>query len=172
MTRLTAILWTFVITVLIVVLSRASCADDDISFKLGLGIVDGKPSSEIKYVGIRDEWKLSDKLWQAVEGGVWSDTNRSGDKNNRRLPGINSSWQLGVKPQSEHLYVGAFSGVGMILPTDALLGGAFQFVHDVTVGFKDKNSFVGIGYKHISSAGLSRPNRGRDFVLFSMGITW
>lgn len=172
MTRLSAILWTFIITVLLVVLSRTSCADDNISFKLGLGLLNGKPSSEIKAGSIRDEWRLSQSLWQAVEGGVWSDTNRSGDPNNRRLPAVHVEYQIGVRPSSEHFFVGAFSGVMLMLPPDAVLGGAGQFVHDLMVGFKDDRAFVGVGYRHISSAGIFRPNKGRDFILFSMGVTW
>lgn len=61
-------------------------------------------------------------------------------------------------------YAEAFFGPGWIQHTDAQLGSHYQFFHDVNLGFLHDGWGIGLGFKHISNAGLKLPNQGRDFL--------
>lgn len=62
------------------------------------------------------------------------------------------------------LFASAFFGPGFITHPDTQLGGRFQFFHDVNVGVMQDGFGMGLGFRHLSSAGLNRPNIGRDFL--------
>lgn len=95
-----------------------------------------------------------------------------------RRPGARSSAYgfvgVGVEPTAGSLYVNFFQSVGGISSPDSYLGGRFQFMEEVGIGIKDKEkkTSVGLLYKHISSAGLNRPNKGRDFIGIQVSIPW
>lgn len=57
---------------------------------------------------------------------------------------------------------------------DSYLGGRFpQFNGEIYVGLRDKKgNGIGVGYEHISSAGLVTPNNGRDFFVLQMSQSW
>jgi hypothetical protein len=90
-----------------------------------------------------------------------------------------------LDPQEEHrdAIYGAFSGgkrfgettdlhvnlsVGVLFHSgsDVLLGSAFQFTEELSLGY-DR---VSVGVKHISSAGLASPNRSRDTLFVEYAI--
>lgn len=77
---------------------------------------------------------------------------------------------LGPKLKFKPFVVKSFWSIGGITHPDAKLGGHFQFSHDIGVGVNSDGTGIGVGWKHISSAGLSMPNRGRDAILLEW--TW
>ena len=61
--------------------------------------------------------------------------------------------------------VSIFTGPALISIPDSYLGGPFQFMSDVHWGVQDMDlNYIGVYYRHISSAGLETPNVGRDIV--------
>lgn len=137
----------------------------DTSFKMGPGISDDGVSGRIKTFSLRQEDYLAYGLHQAAEGGFWVDKTNEG-----KSSGF-GKYQLGVKPgPTEGIYAKAFIGIAGITHTDQKLGGHFQFSQDVGIGVRDKRSFVDLSYVHFSSAGIAKPNRGRDFLVFSVGL--
>ena len=74
----------------------------------------------------------------------------------------------GVGPEFifEKIYISGFLSAGFLTAKDGHLGGPFQFSQDVNVGFRALESDIRIGltYKHISSAGLYKPNLGKDLI--------
>ena len=61
--------------------------------------------------------------------------------------------------------------MALITNTDARLSSVFQFKHTVGVGVRDyRNVEIGVDYSHISNAGLSLPNAGRDLVQLRMSV--
>jgi len=52
------------------------------------------------------------------------------------------------------------------------LSGWLQFATNLGIGFRDpeSGSEIGINWKHFSNAGISKPNKGRDLVLLSLGF--
>lgn len=63
-------------------------------------------------------------------------------------------------------YFRAVAGMGLISKKGNRLGGNFQFTEEIELGYKQ----VGLGYKHISNAGIQKPNLGRDFLQLSINI--
>lgn len=138
---------------------------DNYSFKFGLGIVQ-KPTSEIKAGSLRQESNFLAMIQEAKEVGFWSDTGTSKGRKNAAY----AQYQLGVRPESQNAYVKAFFGPALLSGTDSQLGGVFQFAQDFGIGFQDHGSFVGLNYSHKSSAGLFKPNKGRDFIQIETGV--
>jgi hypothetical protein len=68
-------------------------------------------------------------------------------------------------------YASCFVSGGFLTRKDGYLGGPFQFSEDLSVGYKSEDNIrFGINYKHISSAGIYRPNRGKDLVGIGFSI--
>lgn len=138
------------------------CFADDWSFKGGPSIENGKA----KYFALRHE---SDKFYGVgfgTELGAWVDNSGRGQEG-----ALIITKQLGISPGADTGVFGkAFIGPALISNTDTVLGGYFQFKSDIGFGVRDEHSFVCVNYSHISSAGLSRPNKGRDWLLFEIGL--
>jgi len=139
---------------------------DSVSVKGGPAIVNGSPSGATKYFGVRGETDLGISL-MALEAGAFGDNTGNGQHSS-----LVGKAQLGINPgQRVGLFGKAFLGPCVISTPDTLLGGRFpQFATDVGVGFRDKDTFMVFGYSHISSAGVVRPNKGRDFLTFEAGV--
>jgi hypothetical protein len=139
---------------------------DQASFRYGLGITNA-PTSQIKNFGFRYEENqgLFD-IHTAAEAGLWTDTGKA----QGRAGSAYGQVQMGVRPESEHIYAKVFWGAALLSNKDSQLGGRTQFVQDLGFGFQGKGSFVGLQYKHISSAGIHKPNKGRDFVGAELGV--
>lgn len=151
----------------IIIFFVPKCASaDTASFRYGLGII-GQPTSQVKNFGLRyeEDSGLYD-IHLAVEGGIWTDTGSAQGRNGA----IYGQYQVGIRPSSENIYAKAYWGIAGLSGTDSQLGGVIQFGQDLGVGFQGKGSFVGLQYKHISSAGVFSPNKGRDFVGAEMGV--
>lgn len=82
---------------------------------------------------------------------------------------MNGSVRAGVKVDIGSVYATATTGPGYISQRDGYLGGYFQFVENAVVGIQDQFGTFGIGYQHISSAGLEHPNKGRDYIFMQVG---
>jgi hypothetical protein len=77
----------------------------------------------------------------------------------------------GLRPRTGSFLIESYIGVGGITHPDTNLGGWFNFFHDIKLGVIDKGSVsISISYKHISSAGINSPNKGRDFLLLNWAI--
>lgn len=138
---------------------------DDIIVRGGPAIVEGVPSGAAKYFGVRREHSIQrSNIAASAELGGWVGRGLGRTSAVARL-------QLGVTPGP---YVGvfgkAFVGPCFITRTDALLGGHAQFCTDIGVGVRDEYTLMSIGYSHISSAGMSSPNKGRDWLTFEIGL--
>lgn len=149
------------------VFPRSTLAVDNATFRYGLGIV-GSPTPEVKAFSLRHEEDLNFfDLHIATEGGLWADTqNQVG-----RRGSLFGAYQLGVRPEYGAMVMGAYWGLAAISTPDTQLGGAFpQFKTDLYVGFQGEKSVITLGLAHISSAGIHKPNRGRDFIQLGLGI--
>lgn len=69
---------------------------------------------------------------------------------------------------SSKLWVDLYAGAGAISSPGNRLGSTFQFTQDVAIG----SGPLGVGYKHISNAGLKRPNQGVDMLHFTLRLEW
>lgn len=138
---------------------------DSISVRGGPSLQDGKPSGETKYFGVRGETEAG-VGYVATEIGGWVDNAGNGRKSS-----LISKVQLGINPGNRvGVYGKVFIGPAIITSTDSMLGGHFQFAQDFGIGIRDRDTFVEFGYSHVSSAGLSKPNKGRDWISFSAGV--
>jgi hypothetical protein len=161
----------FNLMVMIVLLTlRCSLAQESKEYivKGGTSIVDGAPSGETKYFGIRKEEKEAFGLYSGSEVGAWIDNS----SNKGQRSSLIAKAQIGVKPgPMVGVYGKVFTGIAVISSPDSLLGSVPQFATDFGIGVRDTTSSIGIGYSHVSNAGLFSPvNRGRDFVTIEAGL--
>ena len=92
--------------------------------------------------------------------GLWVDNSGNGQSNSGFI-----SEQLGYEIRHNGTIVSIFTGPSFITTPDTVLGGYFQFVSDLHLGLEDtRHNYLGVFYRHISSAGLYYPNLGRDMV--------
>jgi hypothetical protein len=103
-----------------------------------------------------------------LDGGMWWDSREGGKPSAFGFAG------LGVEPQYGPIYVNFFQSVGLISHTDQYLGGHFQFMEEIGLGFRDlkEGTSVGLFYRHISNAGLTQINKGRDYIGIQVMIPW
>lgn len=142
--------------------TAAYAQDDQTILDGGVGVFNsGKTSlSETKMIAVG----VQEDLWGALKDraivGGWLDNAGNGKSSSGFAGG-----QLGFEVNRDGLIAGIFSGPALISNTDVLLGGHFQFMDDLHIGIQDKqNNYIGIIYRHLSSAGLEMPNIGRDMV--------
>lgn len=129
----------------------------NINLKVGRGIANSKDGS---YYAVSSQQKFLYVFTDQFELGAYTNS----------FSGL-AAYSLGIHLNKEVFYIEGLSGIGVITRTDSLLGGYFQFFHDVGMGLENSGGFcAGVGYKHISSAGISTPNLGRDYLYLKLGI--
>lgn len=159
------IFWTIALTILFFITSRSALADD-YSVKFGPGIEGQTLTGASKMFGIREESYQVRGIYTAVELGGWSEATEG------RKPAAYTKLQAGAKPGPETgLYGYAFFGPSLISATDTQLSTNFEFATDIGFGIRDRFTSMSFGYAHISNAGIRLPNKGRDYLMFSVGIS-
>lgn len=158
------------LTILFFVLAAHSAFAQDADSVFGKYMVSAKgPFTYQKGLDIGQQVSF-DMFILKGEGGFWVD--------NSDRPGATGSGflqtSIGIEPTAGPIYANFFQGVALITHPDTVLGGNGQFVEDVGLGIRDQKTHeaIGIFYKHISSAGLERPNLGRDFIGLQISIPW
>ncbi len=88
--------------------------------------------------------------------------------------GVSSPWLaplVGVRSQSTVGPTLHFAmGPGYLHNPDSVLGGHFQFSLEGGASLVDRNFGIGVVGKHLSSAGIHMPNRGRDFIALQVHV--
>lgn len=138
--------------------------------RYGVGIFNSaeKSRSETKIFSVGYEEEFFGPFIKQYELGLWVDTAGNG----RKSSGF-GSFSLGVEINPGYLVMRSLWGVGAITHPDTILGGHFQFNQDLFIGVRDnKRRMIGLNYKHISSAGIYNPNKGRDFLTIQVEIPW
>lgn len=128
----------------------------------GIGVFNsGKKSlSETKMLSLGIQEDVWGPLKQRVVAGGWLDNAGGG-----RTSSAFASGQIGFEVNGNGLVAGIFTGPAFISSPDILLGGHLQFMDDIHFGIQDKESnYMGLMYRHLSSAGLEMPNIGRDVL--------
>jgi len=150
------------LALLLLLLIPTTANADAVLFRYGLGF--GAPNQsgrgEIKWFSIGIEKDHSQPWASQVELGVISDMRES----QGRRSGLFASYAVGPKMQLGPVQTRYLWGVGYLSHPDSLLSSHLQFTHDLTIGLYDRKSGLSLGYKHISNAGITLPNRGRDFI--------
>lgn len=162
--------WGFVVfwLVALVGLFSTSSRAADYSIKFGPSIENDSTDGSSKIFGVRREDPIIKGIYNAVELGGYTDSGGQG----RKAAGL-VKFQLGTKPgPMTGMFGKAFVGPCLISKTDTVLGGNFQFCTDIGVGIRDKDTFMDVGYGHVSSAGLESPNHGRDALIFETGLSF
>mgnify|MGYP002784420289 CR=1 FL=1 len=139
-------------------------------FKYGLGVFNTAEVSAAasKYFSLGYQSDLIGPFIEQWELGLFSDSSGSG----RNASGF-GFYSIGVEVNPGYFVSRCLWGIGGITHPDQMLGGHFQFTQDLMFGIRDrKKNMIGFVYKHISSAGIYQPNRGRDYVLVQVEIPW
>lgn len=143
--------------------TKSYAEDDTIAVDVGLGIFHSAEGglSETKMASLG----IQETLWGALKDratlGGFVDNGGNGKSSSAFGAG-----QLGFEVIAPSGTVASiFSGPALISSPDTLLGGYFEFMEDVRLGIVDrKDNYVGVFYRHISDAGLTQVNIGRDII--------
>lgn len=73
-------------------------------------------------------------------------------------------YQLGWTIEANALAIGVYSGPALITSTDSLVGSPLEFVSEAHIGLADRSGYLGVFYRHMSNAGISKVNIGQDSV--------
>ena len=136
--------------------------EDQTALDVGIGVFRSadKGLSETKMLSIGKQETLLGPLKSRYSAGFWLDNTRDG----RKSSGFVGA-QLGFEVANNGWVGGIFSGPTVISTPDVLLGGRFQFMDTINYGLQDKSgNYIGLFYRHFSSAGLEMPNTGRDIL--------
>lgn len=151
------------ILLLLLLMSSLAWADQDqIVTDVGLGAFSTKgPSlSQVKFAKIGWEEDLWGPFKQKFNTGAWLDSRGPQYSNSAFL-----GFQLGFEVSNDIFQGSIFTGPNVISNTDASLGGYLEFNESAFFGIVDKDKdAIGIAWNHFSSAGLSSPNLGKDFI--------
>ena len=145
-----------------------SVAHGDSFFRYGVGVFDsaqyGRAETKSFSLGYEEQW--FGPIIRQMEAGLFADEGGNG----RKSSGY-ANYSIGVEANPGYLVMRSLWGVGAISTPDSMLGGWFEFNQDLLVGVKDdKGNMIGLDYKHMSSAGIYDPNKGRDFLLVHVEI--
>lgn len=137
--------------------------------RYGLGVFNSaqysRGETKLFSLGYEQDW-VGPFIYQ-YEAGMYNDTGPG-----RGASGFGNI-SAGVEVAPGYLILRSLWGVGAITTPDDMLGGWFQFNQDFLIGLRDiTGNMIGLDYKHISSAGIYSPNRGRDFLVVQVEIPW
>lgn len=77
--------------------------------------------------------------------------------------------QIGIRINPlDWFYFENYFGPGYISQTDPFLSTNFQFSTDIGFGFQEDHVSFGFKLKHISNAGIKKPNAGRNYLLIKV----
>jgi len=120
--------------------------------------------TDVKHLAISEDWDIRPNVDWRLRVGYWVD-NRKGAHDALY---INPSIGLTVQPWIVDVRIHA--GIAIISHTDIYLGGRAQFTEAVFIGIKDPGAYAGVECSHLSSAGIFKPNIGRNFCGIVAGI--
>lgn len=146
--------------------TTAFANQDQILVGGGVGVFNSGKSglSETKVLTLGVQEDLYGPLKQRANVGGWLDRVGNGRKSSALVSG-----QLGFEVQNGGWVGSVFSGPAIISNTDSYLGGHFQFMDDLHLGLQDRDgNYIGVMYRHLSSAGIEMPNVGRDFMCLEL----
>lgn len=135
----------------------------------GLGVSQSAKQSraetKILHLGYRENLLFG--IVHQLELGLWADSAGKGRSSSAFI-----SYSLGVEVDYYGLVLRSVHGPTVISNTDAYLGGYFPQVNtEAYIGLRDKRgNSAGFMYRHISSAGIYKPNIGRDFIQIEVGL--
>lgn len=141
--------------------SVAYAQDDQVILDGGLGILHsgeiGPQETKMLTLGLQET--IYESLKDRITGGGWIDNYGDGKRSSALL-----STQIGWEVNRNGFVMGLFTGPSVISSPDALLGGTLEFMEDLHLGIQDHNDYIGVMYRHLSSAGIYSPNIGRDVI--------
>lgn len=155
----TVFLFAFSFLLYVCILTGLSRADATLSVGIGKNVMkqNGTPFERMVAVGYEHRFPIG--VFVRPEVGYFLDISGQYKSSFWAAPlvGVTAVSQVGP---SLHLAVGP----GYLQNPDEILGGHFQFSLEGGIGLTDKNFFVGMVWKHLSSGGINMPNNGRDFI--------
>lgn len=159
------LLWTYLVCLLALCLCAAFQARADLSVNVGVGkgiTTPHTPFERTVAVGYQFAWG---DFFVRPEAGYFLDISGKGKSSFWAAPLIGVRALSNVGPEL-HVAIGP----GYLQNPDEILGGHFQFSLDGGIGISDGTTYIGLAWKHLSSAGLEMPNQGRDFLVIQLRL--
>lgn len=142
---------------------------DQFDFKYGLefGMPNQVDTAESKLVALEYQDDLNFFVQHKIGIGAWFDDHPEFKRTNSTF----ISYSIGIQVLPGFFYLENFFGIAYIGQTDSMLSSNLEFIEEIGIGMQDMiGRFIGIEYRHFSNAGISLPNKGRDFILINTGI--
>lgn len=166
--------WFKIITFILSVMLISLVSSADTVIKYGANVPsDSEKMGRTKAIFISQQQMVfphvgANWLITQYEIGAWFDNSGINGRSSSSMGSVSA----GINVNTGYIFGQALVGPALISAPDSNLGGVFQFNNDVAFGLRDPdtNATFGFAYKHLSSAGIESPNRGRDFMLFRISI--
>lgn len=147
-------------------MSGIAQADLSVSVGTGKGILD-VPGTHFERVGALGYQLSWGDFFLRPEVGFFGDLSGRGRSSFWIVP------LIGVRALSRsgpELHIAG--GPGYLQNPDEILGGHFQFSLEGGGGIMDASGkvYIGVAWKHLSSAGIEMPNQGRDFIMIQLRL--
>lgn len=158
----------YILTFIFLFIPIVADAEENTFYRYGVGVFRSRDYSKtaVKSFSVGRVDNFWGPLVYQYEGGYFGDSSGHG-----REGGGFGNASLGVQANPGVFILRSTWGIGGITTPDTMLGGPFQFNHDLVLGVKGENgAMIGLDLKHISSAGLEKPNLGRDFLLIHVEL--
>lgn len=131
-------------------------ADDGVAIRTGFGTTTETRSALYSFTLERT---IEEESFYKLDFGFWTDNQ----------PGHSSAPFMGPVIGYHFLHPSGISltpvfGILVMGNPDAVLGAPFNFTEELAIGYHT----VSIGWKHISNAGTSSPNMGRDYLFLNL----
>lgn len=147
------------------ILSHLALADVSLSVGTGKGIMGDHGTPFERAAALGYQYQFGTGIFIRPEAGWFMDISGQGMSSFWAAPlvGVRAKSQVGPEL---HLAIGP----GYLQNPDQVLGGHFQFSIEGGIGITDDKFYIGLAWKHLSSAGFEMPNHGRDFITAQIRI--
>lgn len=140
-------------------------ADPVLSVGIGKGALYHNGTAFERSVVLGYQHNIAKEFFVRPEAGYFLDISGSGKSSlwGAALLGVSAKSTTGPE-----LHVGF--GPGYLQNPDNILGGHFQFSLEGGIGISGSHTYLGLVWKHLSSAGINMPNQGRDFIMVQLRV--
>ncbi len=155
------------LSILLLCLLSVPLRADEFLFKYGIQMFQTK-WTDVKLFTVGYQGDLTRFFKYQGEVGFYADTRADG---NVRKSSALATGSVGFEVEHSFFYASVFWGLGFISTPDKQLSSVFEFNQDLSVGFRDsRGTSIALNYKHLSNAGITLPNEGRDFLMVRLQI--
>jgi hypothetical protein len=142
-------------------------SSSNIYLQYGAGMYDVKHPHDSQFFSLELSNEVLPSVRLVSETGLYTRL-QTGEQGRRGSAFFDTG--IGIRPKlTGDVFVESYWCIGAITAPDSNLGGVFNFFNTTRLGVIGKDGIgLSVWFKHISSAGINSPNKGREWL----GLSW